>query len=84
MAAAQTQAQSHRVYRTGREGTIPRPLADHDRAADAARRATGGRVLGVKKSFKTDGQSGYRVRILRDGRVRDFHYDPANDVVHDQ
>lgn len=53
----------------------PRQFAEPDRAADAARNATGGRVLGIQGADR-DGQPGYRVRILeRDGRVRNFHYD---------
>lgn len=54
----------------------PRQFADPDRAANAAREATGGRVLGVQGPER-NGQPGYRVRVLEpDGRVRNFHYDP--------
>ncbi|HRF62502.1 MAG TPA: hypothetical protein P5260_04670 [Candidatus Competibacter sp.] len=61
----------------------PRQFADPDRAANAAREATGGRVLGVQGANR-DGQPGYRVRILQpDGRVRDFHYDPGSGNVRD-
>ncbi|PIE83042.1 MAG: hypothetical protein CSA09_03875 [Candidatus Contendobacter odensis] len=79
LTATGVQAQSYRMYRSGREGTLPRPITGPEKAAKAARQATGGRVLGVRKSLKQDGQQGYRVRILRDGRVRDFHYDPDQD-----
>ncbi len=81
------QAQSYRSYRGGDEGPParsrpyrppPRQFADTDRAADAAREATGGRVLGVQGADR-NGRPGYRVRVLEpDGRVRNFHYDPAN------
>jgi uncharacterized membrane protein YkoI len=80
------QAQSYRSYRSGDEGPpargyyrpAPRQFADPDRAADAAREATGGRVLGVQGDQR-NGRPGYRVRILEPGgRVRNFHYDPAN------
>ncbi|HRD65196.1 MAG TPA: hypothetical protein PKY50_03490 [Candidatus Competibacter sp.] len=61
----------------------PRQFADPDRAAKAARDATGGRVLGVQGADR-DGQPGYRVRILQpDGRVRNFHYDPASGRMRD-
>ena len=69
----------------GRPGPPPpsRPFADPDRAANAARNATGGRVLGVQ-SGDQDGQNGYRVRILQpDGRVRSLHYDPRSGAVRD-
>ena len=57
----------------------PRQFADPDRAANAAREATGGRVLGVQGPNR-DGRPGYRVRILEPGgRVRNWHYDPEND-----
>ncbi|MBK8181500.1 MAG: PepSY domain-containing protein [Candidatus Competibacteraceae bacterium] len=56
----------------------PRQFADPDRAANAAREATGGRVLGVQGPDR-DGQPDYKVRILQpDGRVRNFHYDPKS------
>lgn len=83
----EAQAQSYRYYRGGDEGPParsrqyrppPRQFADPDRAADAAREATGGRVLGVQGDER-NGRRGYRVRILEPGgRVRNFHYDPAN------
>jgi uncharacterized membrane protein YkoI len=61
----------------------PRPFADPDRAANAAREATGGRVLGVQGADQ-DGQRGYRVRILQpDGRVRSLHFDPDSGAVRD-
>lgn len=68
----------------GRQGPPPsRPFADPDRAANAAREATGGRVLGVQRGNQDD-QNGYRVRILQpDGRVRSLHYDPRSGAVRD-
>jgi uncharacterized membrane protein YkoI len=68
----------------GRAGPPPsRPFADPDRAANAAREATGGRVLGVQGGNQ-DGQNGYRVRILQpDGRVRSLHFDPRSGAVRD-
>lgn len=61
----------------------PRQFADPDRAADAARNATGGRVLGIQGADR-DGQPGYRVRILQpDGRVRNFHYDSGSGRMRD-
>ncbi|MCC8998184.1 MAG: hypothetical protein LM522_01600 [Candidatus Contendobacter sp.] len=93
MSAAGAQAQSG--YRQGPEGNYappprdrpdrppPRPFADPDRAANAAREATGGRVLGVQGADQ-DGQRGYRVRILQpDGRVRSLHFDPDSGAVRD-
>ena len=87
LVACSVRAQSYRSYRSGDEGPPgrnrqyrlpPRQFADPDRAADAAREATGGRVLGIQGAER-NGQPGYRVRILEpDGRVRNFHYDPAN------
>lgn len=51
----------------------PRALSDQDRAANAAREATGGRVLGVQ---------GDRVRVLQqDGRVRSLKVDPKSGTV---
>ena len=51
--------------------------SDRDRAASIARRATGGRVLGVKP--KSGSQ---RVKILsRDGRVRVLEVDPRTGAV---
>lgn len=87
------QAQSYRSYRSGDNGPPARgrgadrpsgrQFADPDRAADAARRATGGRVLGVQGAER-DGRRGYRVRVLQpDGRVRNFHYDPGNGAMRD-
>lgn len=72
----------------GRPGPPPaRPFADPDRAARAAREATGGRVLGVQPGGNPDGpndQNGYRVRILQpDGRVRSLHFDPRSGAVRD-
>ncbi len=61
----------------------PRQFADPDRAANAAREATGGQVLGVQ-GVDRDGRPGYRVRILQpDGRVRNFHYDPDSGRMRD-
>ena len=89
LAASGAQAQSR--YRgegysppPGRQGPPPsRPFADPDRAANAARNATGGRVLGVQGGNQ-DGQNGYRVRILQpDGRVRSLHFDPRSGAVRD-
>jgi uncharacterized membrane protein YkoI len=86
------QAQSYRSYRNGDYGPPARgrgerppgrQFADPDRAADAARRATGGRVLGVQGAER-NGRRGYRVRVLEpNGRVRNFHYDPANGAMRD-
>ena len=91
LAASGVQAQSWRQgddYAPpppGRPGPPPsRPFADPDRAAHAAREATGGRVLGVQGGNPDgqDGQNGYRVRILQpDGRVRSLHYDPRSGAV---
>lgn len=54
-----------------------RQPANPDDAANAARKATGGRVLDVQGADR-DGRPGYRVRILQpDGRVLDRHY-PGN------
>ncbi|MDS4022750.1 MAG: hypothetical protein RKR03_19910 [Candidatus Competibacter sp.] len=94
LAAAGAQAQSwYRPYREGgdfappprgqQDRPPPRPFADPDRAANAAREATGGRVLGVQGADR-DGQPGYRVRILQpDGRVRSLHFDPASGRMRD-
>ena len=66
-----------------RENRPPRQFADPDRAANAAREATGGRVLGVQ-GLDRDGRPGYRVRILQpDGRVRNFHYDSDSGRMRD-
>lgn len=60
-----------------------RPSADSDRAANAARKATGGRVLGIQDADQ-NGQRGYRVRILEpSGRVRSLHFDPDSGAVRD-
>ena len=84
LAASSVQAQS---WRRGDDYAPPppsRPFADPDRAAHAARNATGGRVLGVQGGGDQDGQNGYRVRILQpDGRVRSLHYDPGSGAVRD-
>ena len=91
-AAADAGAQSSYQYGNGeyappprgqQERPPPRPSADPDRAANAARQATGGRVLGVQGAER-DGQPGYRVRILQpDGRVRSLHFDPASGRMRD-
>ncbi|MBE2294721.1 MAG: hypothetical protein IAF00_07210 [Phycisphaerales bacterium] len=60
-----------------------RQSADPDRAANAARQATGGRVLGVQGTER-DGRPGYQVRILQqDGRVRSLHYDSSSGAMRD-
>jgi hypothetical protein len=91
LTAAGAQAQSsHRrdgeyAPPPGRQDRPPpsRPSADPDRAANAARAATGGRVLGVQGADQ-DGQRGYRVRILEPGgRVRSLHFDPDSGAVRD-
>jgi hypothetical protein len=93
LAASGAQAQSgyrSEVYAPpppGRSDPPPsRPFADPDRAARAAREATGGRVLGVQGGNPNgqDDQNGYRVRILQpDGRVRSLHFDPRSGAVRD-
>ncbi|MGQ0592809.1 MAG: PepSY domain-containing protein [Gammaproteobacteria bacterium] len=51
--------------------------SDRDRAASIARRATGGRVLGVRPDSGSQ-----RVKILsRDGRVRVLKVDPRTGAV---
>jgi hypothetical protein len=76
LAAGGVAAQSDRQRRGGPGEAPPRQFADPDRAASAARTATGGRVLGVQDAER-NGRRGYRVRILEPGgRVRNFDYDP--------
>ena len=79
--AASAQAQSNAT--TGKDQPADhrpdrspnRSLSDQDRAANAAREATGGRVLGVQ---------GDRVRVLQpDGRVRSLQVDPKSGMVRD-
>lgn len=93
LAAGSVQAQGYWRGRGGDHGDPPprgreyrpppRQFADPDRAAKAARDATGGRVLGVQGANR-DGRPGYRVRILQpDGRVRNFHYDPDSGRMRD-
>ncbi|MFZ4792168.1 MAG: PepSY domain-containing protein [Candidatus Competibacteraceae bacterium] len=83
LVAAGAVAQSGRQPREGDYAPPPRQFADPDRAANAAREATGGRVLGVQGADQ-DGQPGYRVRILeQNGRVRSLHFDPASGKVRD-
>jgi uncharacterized membrane protein YkoI len=79
LVAASVEAQSGRQPRQGDYAPPPpRQFADPDRAASAAREATGGRVLGVQGADQ-DGQPGYRVRILeQNGRVRSLHFDPVS------
>ncbi|MDQ5910909.1 MAG: hypothetical protein QG599_3006 [Pseudomonadota bacterium] len=87
LVAGGAEAQSYRSYRGSDEGPPARSgpsrpparqFADPDRAANAAREATGGRVLGVQGADR-DGRPGYKVRVLEPGgRVRNFHYDPPN------
>lgn len=60
----------------------PRPFADPDRAARAAREATGGRVLGVQGA-EQDGQPGYKVDPGTEWRVRSLHFDPASGKMQD-
>ncbi|NJM11228.1 MAG: PepSY domain-containing protein [Synechococcaceae cyanobacterium SM1_2_3] len=82
-----------RRWRTAQSGGRPtgrnhndapsRSFAGPDRAANAAREATGGRVLGVQGADH-NGQRGYRVRILEPGgRVRSLHIDPESGAVRD-
>lgn len=94
LAAAGAQAQSwYRPYRGGgdyappprgqQDRPPPRQFGDPDRAANAAREATGGRVLGVQGA-EQNGRPGYRVRILQpDGRVRSLHFDPDSGKMRD-
>ncbi len=83
LAAGGAQAQSGRRGDDYAPPPPSRPFADPDRAARAAREATGGRVLGVQGGNQ-DGQNGYRVRILQpDGRVRSLHFDPRSGAVRD-
>ncbi|MCC8994910.1 MAG: hypothetical protein LM550_14745 [Candidatus Contendobacter sp.] len=84
LVAAGAGAQSGRPPRGGDYAPPPpRQFADPDRAANAAREATGGRVLGVQGADQ-DGQPGYRVRILeQNGRVRSLHFDPASGKMRD-
>lgn len=57
-----------------RSGNDRRAAMDRDAAAAAARRATGGRVLGVERR-RGNGDE-YRVRVLTpDGTVRTLKYD---------
>lgn len=58
-------------------GGVQGAPSDRDRAASIARRATGGRVLGVKPNSGSQ-----RVKILsRDGRVRVLEVDPRTGAV---
>ncbi|MCC6135787.1 MAG: PepSY domain-containing protein [Gammaproteobacteria bacterium] len=83
LVAAGVEAQSGRPPREGGYAPPPRQFADPDRAANAAREATGGRVLGVQGADQ-NGQPGYRVRILeQNGRVRSLHFDPASGKMRD-
>ncbi len=84
LAATGAQAQSGRSHR-GDDGPPPRgrQYADPDRAANAAREATRGRVLGVQDDNR-EGRRGYRVRVLEpDGRVRSLHYDADSGAMRD-
>lgn len=57
-------------------------LISPDRAAAAARRATGGRVLRVE--LRDNGRPWYRVKVLVDGeRVRSVRVDARSGRVHD-
>jgi uncharacterized membrane protein YkoI len=83
LAATNAQAQSGRSSRGDDGRASSRQYADPDRAANAAREATGGRVLGVQGENR-DGRPGYRVRVLQpDGRVRSLHYDADSGAVRD-
>ncbi len=83
LAAAGAQAQSGRPTGRNHNDAPSRSFAGPDRAANAAREATGGRVLGVQGADQ-NGQRGYRVRILEPGgRVRSLHFDPESGVVRD-
>jgi uncharacterized membrane protein YkoI len=83
LAAAGAQAQSGRSSRGDDGRASSRQYADPDRAANAAREATGGRVLGVEGENR-NGRPGYRVRVLQpDGRVRSLHYDADSGAVRD-
>ena len=66
LVAAGAEAQSGRQRGEYAPPPPPRQFADPDRAASAARKATGGRVLGVQGADQ-NGQPGYRVRILEPG-----------------
>ncbi|MBA2593775.1 MAG: PepSY domain-containing protein [Gammaproteobacteria bacterium] len=58
-------------------GGVQGAPSDRDQAASIARRATGGRVLGVKPESGSQ-----RVKILsRDGRVRTLEVDPRTGAV---
>jgi uncharacterized membrane protein YkoI len=84
LAVTGAQAQSGYRQQGDERGPPPRQFADPDRAANAAREATGGRVLGVQPGGNPDGQNGYRVRILQpDGRVRSLRVDPHSGAVRD-
>ncbi|MCA1854120.1 MAG: hypothetical protein LC647_17555 [Beggiatoa sp.] len=70
-------AQSQGRRQNDPPGGVQGVPSDCDRAASIARRATGGRVLGVKP--KSGSQ---RVKILsRDGRVRILEVDPSTGAV---
>ncbi len=57
-----------------RDGNDSRQAMDRNAAAAAARRATGGRVLGVER--RRDNGEEYRVRVLTpDGTVRTLEID---------
>lgn len=80
LATAGAQAQSGRSSRGDDGRASSRQFTHSDRAASAAREATGGQVLNVQG----DERDGYRVRVLQpDGRVRSLHYDPASGAVRD-
>ncbi|MGH8566574.1 MAG: PepSY domain-containing protein [Gammaproteobacteria bacterium] len=71
--SAQPQGRRHNDPPDGVQGAP----SDRDRAASIARRATGGRVLGVRP-----GSGSQRVKILsRDGRVRVLEVDPRTGAV---
>jgi hypothetical protein len=58
------------------------PGISENAAAAAAARATGGRVLSVRRDSGNAGQPGYTVKVLMpDGRVRNVRVDGASGAV---
>lgn len=83
VAGAHAQSGGQRPIGRNHNDAPSRSFAGPDRAANAAREATGGRVLGVQGADQ-DGQRGYRVRILEPGgRVRSLHFDPESGAMRD-
>jgi len=62
-------ASEHQQHERNRDSGI-----DADQAAAIARQDSGGRVLSLKQVMGPEGPA-YRVKILRDGRVRVFYVD---------